>query len=409
MRKNITIISVNFYPEDSSTGLYTTEMADFLAAKGHNISMITGVPYYPQWKINHNYSNAKRFLHEKKGDINIYRYKLYVPKKPSFLKRILHLTDFTLGSIRNLFKIQDCDLVISVVPFTSNVFLGWLLSKKKKAKLWAHIQDFEFDAAIESGMVKTKSGLKSKVFGVLFGIEKTLLKKTNVNSTISFGMMEKLQSKTGKSPYYFPNWVNPVKINPETATTHAHLTSSKFKILYSGNIGAKQDWVFFMKIIEDFKNDTTTEFIVVGDGAMKGWLLNKTKTYKNIKHYDPVALSELSNLLCSADLHVLFQKNNVIDTVMPSKLLGMMSSGIPSIVTGNLKSEVAKVFEESGGGCFHDASDFVGVTDSILTLKNDQPLSTKKGRTARDYVISKFSVDCVLADFENKIKKVINE
>ena len=407
--KNITIISVNFYPEDSSTGLYTTEMADYLAANGYNVSVITGVPYYPQWKINHDYINKNRFLNEKKGDINIYRYKLYVPKTPSFLKRILHLLDFTLGSVRNIFKIKNCDLVISVVPFTSNVFLGYLLAKKKNAKLWAHIQDFEFDAAIESGMVKNKSGLKSKVFGFLFWLEKKLLKKAAVTSTISFGMMEKIRSKTGKSPYYFPNWVSPVKINSETATTHSLLTSPKYKILYSGNIGAKQDWVFFMKTVEAFKDDSTIEFIIVGDGAMKSWLVNETKTYKNIQHHDPVALCELSNLLCSADLHVLFQKSNVIDTVMPSKLLGMMSSGTPSIVTGNLKSEVAKVFEESGGGYFHDASDFVGVTGNILTLKNDQTLSTKKGLLARDYVIGKFSEDTVLAAFGSKIKEVLNE
>ncbi len=409
MQKHITIISVNFYPEDSSTGLYTTEMADFLAAKGHKVSVITGVPYYPQWEINQNYSNGKRFLHERKGDINIYRYKLYVPKNPSFLKRVLHLTDFTLGSIRNLFKIKNCDLVISVVPFTSNVFLGWLLSKKKKAKLWAHIQDFEFDAAIESGMVKNKCGLKSKGFGVLFWIEKVLLKKTNINSTISFGMINKLQSKAGRSVYYFPNWVNPLKINPATARKHDFLTSSKFKILYSGNIGAKQDWAFFIKIIRHFKNEADIEFIIVGDGAMKSWLLQETKEYKNVKYFNPIAYGQLSDLLCSADTHFLFQKSDVIDTVMPSKLLGMMSSGKPSIVTGNLKSEVAKVFAESSGGFFHAANDLAGVANSILLLKNDTIQSKNTGAIAREYIISRFSEEKVLSGFEKQIREILNE
>ena len=384
-------------------------MADFLAAKGHNVSVITGVPYYPQWEINQNYSNGKRFLHEKKGAINIYRYKLYVPKNPSFLKRILHLTDFTLGSIRNIFKVKECDLVISVVPFTSNVFLGWLLSKKKKAKLWAHIQDFEFDAAIESGMVKNKRGLKSKLFGVLFWVEKILLRKTDINSTISFGMINILQSKTGRSAYYSPNWVNPLKINPATASKHEFLSSSKFKLLYSGNIGAKQDWAFFIKIVKHFKNDVAVEFIIVGDGAMKSWLLQETKGYKNVKYFNPIAYDRLSDLLCSADIHFLFQKSDVIDTVMPSKLLGMMSSGKPSIVTGNLKSEVAKVFAASSGGFFHAANDLAGVTSSILLLKNTPTLFKNTGVIAREYIINLFSEEKVLSSFEKQIREVLNE
>ncbi len=384
-------------------------MADYLAAKGHQVSIITGVPYYPQWEIHKAYLNKKRFLHEKKGAIDIYRYKLYVPSAPSFLKRIIHLTDFTLGSIRNAFRIGDCDLVISVVPFTSNIFLGWLLSKKKKAKLWAHIQDFEFDAAIESGMAGKKSGFKSIVFTVLFWLEKSLLKKTHVASTISFGMMEKLHSKTNTPAFYFPNWVNPLKINPEKSNKHAFLRSSKFKIVYSGNIGAKQDWDFFLRVVHHFINDIEVEFIIVGDGGMKNWLLGETKACKNVKHFDPIALNKLSDLLCSADVHILFQKSAVIDTVMPSKLLGMMSSGKPSIVTGNLKSEVAKVFEISQGGFFHDANDFTGVVENIIKLKNNTPLAHKKGVMARDYMISRFSEDKVLTIFENKIREVLDE
>ena len=61
-------------------------------------------------------------------------------------------------------------------------------------------------------------------------------------------MIEKLKSKSFVETYYFPNWIDAEKINPKTSSRHLYLSSDKFKILYSGNIGDKQDWEFFKNL-----------------------------------------------------------------------------------------------------------------------------------------------------------------
>jgi len=409
MSKNITLIGVNFYPEDSSTGLYSTQMCEYLSNQGYQVDVITGVPYYPKWEVREDYKNKATFLKEEKEDINIYRYKQYVPKDPSFKNRIIHLLDFTFGSFINLFKVKKTDLVICIVPFTTSILLGLILAKLRGAKVWTHIQDFEFDAAVESGLAGDNKGLKSKIFKFLFWVEKKLLNNSDLVSTISYGMIEKLESKTNTTNYFFPNWVDESFINPETSSTHEYLKSDKFKILYSGNIGAKQDWDFFLKIADEFKDDEEVEFIIVGAGAKKQWLVEQTKEYKNITHYDPIEYSKLPDLLCSADLHILFQKNDVIDTVMPSKLLGMMASATPSLVTGNLKSEVAKTFRTSQGGYFFDSFDKKSCVNIIYNLKANKLLSKNTGFNARKYIIENFSSDIVLKNFEEKIKEILND
>jgi len=404
--QHLTLIGVNFYPEDSSTGLYSTQMMDYLS-QFYNVDVITGYPYYPEWEIREEYQNRGKFLVEKKGDINIYRYKQYVPKNPNFKNRVLHLLDFTLGSVRNIFKVKKSDLVICVVPFTSSIALGLLLSKFRDAKVWVHIQDFEFDAAIDAGIAGEQKGFKSKLFSLLFGLEKKLLDKANIVSTISYGMLRKLESKTKTQNYFFPNWVDEDFINPQKSKQHELMQSDKFKILYSGNIGAKQDWDFFIRVAEYFKDNNQVEFIVVGAGAKKDWLVENTKDYKNIFHYMPVEYDTLPDLLCSANLHILFQKNDVVDTVMPSKLLGMMASAVPSIVTGNLDSEVAKVFEKSKGGYFFDSDDFDKTINAIENLMKDKELSLEMGENARRYIINNFSSSKVLSNFREKIEEIL--
>lgn len=402
MSKKITIIGINYYPEDSAIGLYTTQKAEYLVANGFEVTVITGFPYYPQWQIREEYKSKSYLLQETINGVKVLRSKQYVPNNPTFFKRIIHLISFTFGNFINLFRIEKPDIVIPIIPFTTSAFLGWLLKKRYKSKLWVHIQDFEFDAAIDSGLLK---GNKKHVINVLKWIEKKVLSKADVVSTISYGMMNKLKEKKVQNSYYLTNWVDVSLFNIDLKQKHSYLKSDKFKILYSGNIGAKQDWSFFVDFIESIKDVPNLQVIVVGEGAEKKKLIDSLQNYNFVMHHNLVPYEDLPALLLSADLHVLFQKSDVIDTVMPSKLLGMMASGKPSIVTGNLKSEVSKIYKDSKGGFYFDGSSLDKVKDTLLNLVQNKALCLELGFNAKTYVNKKFSQSVVLQKFLVELKK----
>nr|WP_321221275.1 WcaI family glycosyltransferase [uncultured Psychroserpens sp.] len=396
-KNNVTIIGVNYAPEDSAIGLYTTQKAEYLVSKGYNVSVVTGFPYYPQWAIRKEYKNKKRWYTETINDVKVYRYKQYVPSNPTFLKRIIHLLSFTFGNIINLFKIAKPDYVICIVPFTSSILLGWFLKLRYKSKLWIHIQDFEFDAAIDSGLLNSNKSFFIK--GILW-LEGALLNKADVISTISNGMLKKLNSKVkNKKTYYLTNWLDTSKFRVKTKQTHPYLNSEKFKILYSGNIGAKQDWDFFFKILDELNTINDIEVIIVGEGAEKEKVVEGLKQYNFVKHFNLVPYEELPVLLSSADMHFLFQKSDVIDTVMPSKLLGMMASSKPSIVTGNKNSEVATVYKDSQGGYYYSDNLIEQVVDCIKNLKENKALCTELGENAETYVVKNYSKQNILDRF----------
>lgn len=396
-KKNITFISLNYYPEDTAIGLYSSQWVEYLEDHGFEVSVITAFPYYPQWEIREEYKNKSRFLREEKGQTKIFRYKQYVPKEPTFAKRILHLIDFTIGSFFNLYKIKKSDLVISVVPFTSSVFLGYIQKKRFKAPLWVHVQDFEFDAALQTGVSNKAKG----VFSLLFKLEKWLFSKADVASTISQSMLSKLESKTKSENFFLPNWIDEEKINPATAIQHKYLKSDKKKILYSGNIGDKQDWDTFLQFCKDL-DQSKYEVVIVGDGARKAWLQEQIKDLNVASYYPPVEYEELSSLLCSADLHLLFQKTDVIDTVMPSKVLGMMASAKPSLIIGNEKSEVKTILDSSKGGLYYNnySSKIVVELDDLF---QDATKAKEMGENARKFIVEKFSKNAILDKMIQKI------
>ncbi len=396
-KKNITFISLNYAPEDSAIGLYSSQWVEFLESNGHNVTVVTAFPYYPQWKIYKDYKYKPLFYKESNGKSTILRYKQYVPRVPTFFKRIVHLIDFTLGSFINLFKIKNCDLVIAVVPFTSSAFLGWIQKKRFNAKLWIHVQDFEFDAALQTGVSKKTNAL----FSLLFKIESWILNKATVGSTISHSMLDNLSQKTKSLIFYLPNWIDQTTIDPLTAAPHEYTKSNKITLLYSGNIGDKQDWNNFIKFCNDLDKNRY-DVIIVGDGAKKDWVLENTINLSNVINYPPVPYKELSDLLCSADIHLLFQKPDLLDTVMPSKVLGMMASAKPSIIIGHKDSEIKKTFKLTEAGLFFDhySKEVIKQLDQL----SSKPTRMKDmGVNSRAYVIRNFSKKMIL---DRMIKKV---
>ena len=406
-KKTITLFTGNYTPEDTAIGLYTSQFALFLSSKGYDVSVITGFPYYPKWEIANEYKNKSTYFNEIINGIAVFRYKQFVPQNVTFIGRIKLMLSLLWGNYINSKRIKQTDLVICIVPFTLSVLTAYLLAKKTKAKLWVHVQDFEFDLAFQSGVLH--SNILGKIIKkAVFSFEKYLLKKADVLSTISFNMVEKSKEKTKfESIYYFPNWISSKNINPNNAKQHPFINKDKFTLLYSGNIGEKQDWNLFESLCQNLISENI-EIVIVGNGAYVEKLKARLIKFDFIRFYEPIPYSDLNDLLCSADLHFLFQKTDVLDTVMPSKILGMMASGKPSIITGNKHSEVAKIFNENEIDGYFYSDEVDPILNFIRIQKYNKTALLPYNENAKNYVLESFSEEKTLEKFEEKIKILIN-
>lgn len=399
----ITILSHNYFPEDSGIGLYSTGMAEFLALK-HEVNLITGVPYYPQWKIYSNYVNNPLFSKETINNVTVYRFKQYTPAKPTFFKRVLQMVHFFFGSVFNIVKVKKTDVVLVIMPFTMSIVLGLILRKLRGGILWVHVQDFEFDAAFKSGISSGNKIMPS----LLFKIETKLLNSANFISTISQGMLKKLALKTTSDPIYFPNWIDYSLINPEIAQENKVFNPNTFNILYSGNIGDKQDWDFYIEFVTVMQANPEFHFYLVGEGAKRLEVVQELQDKLNFTYYPPVPYNQLNDLLCAADVHVLFQKPDFKDLVMPSKILGMMASAKPSLVTGHEDSEIKGNFENSRGGYYFHENTIETIKQHIIYLREHPEVAQLMGIKARDFVIKYFSYEKILPEFQLKLEDCIH-
>ena len=402
----ILLISTNYSPELTGTGKYSGEMLDWLVEQNHEVRVVCAPPYYPQWQIGEGYSSWKYKI-ENSLNKKVYRCPLWVPAKPSGLKRLIHLASFALSSFPIVLKqiFWKPDVVICIEPPLFNSFSAIITSKLSGAKSILHIQDFEVDAAFELGIVKA-GWLKSFIYAV----ERFLMNRFDRVSTISEAMLDKLNKKGVDSikQLFFPNWVDTAFIypleNPSIYRAELNISLSKAVALYSGNMGEKQGLEIVIQAAKELESENI-QFIMCGSGAVLERLRVLAKDLKNILWLPLQPLERLNDFLNVADIHLLPQQAGAADLVMPSKLTGMLASGRPIIATADVYTQVEKVVQ--GCGVVVAPGDNTAFSQSIKTLSEDVELRERLGVKARKYADNNLQYEVIMKKFEKELLELV--
>jgi len=409
----ILIYGLNYAPELTGIGKYTGEMAVWLAERGHEVRVVTAPPYYPAWRVRDDYRGAWYRTEKAQGQPLVHRTPLYVPERPTGLKRIVHLVSFMLGSfpvmVRQAF--WQPDVVFTVEPTFFCAPLTLFIGKCAGAACWLHVQDFEVDAAFELGLLPAQGPIHD---GAL-RIEKFFIYAFDRVSGISSRMVDRALAKGMPTDrvVLFPNWVDVDKIYPlDPAAKRSNSfrrelapqvpgIEDKVILLYSGNMGAKQGLELLAPLADSFAADPRVHFVFCGDGAFRSRLEALVSGHPNVTLLPLQPLNRLNDLLNSADIHLLPQKASAADLVMPSRLSAMMASGRPVIATAHPGTQVAQVVEARGLAI--PAEDASALHAAVLLLVEDEELRLRLGRAAREYAVAHLGKQQVLDQFERDL------
>lgn len=406
----ILILGLNFHPEPTGIGKYTGEMADFLARHGHQVQVVTAPPYYPHWRVQAGY-RSWMYRRENRAAMTIYRCPLWVPRRPTGLRRLLHLLSFSISSFPVLLTqaFRRPDLVLCVAPAFFCAPYAWLTARLCGAKAWLHIQDFELDAATRLGLIA--SGPLNRWAAMLEG---WILRRFDKVSTLSERMRARLLEK-GVPPErtcLFPNWVDPQVIFPLTeppASLRASfgLPPEKTIVLYSGSMGNKQGLDLFPEIVHTLEDRADLFFVLCGEGSAREGLEQSLRGASNVR-FLPLQPAEVFNrLLNAADIHILPQRAGAADLVMPSKLPGMLSSGRAVIAAAAPGTEIAGVL--AGAGLVVPPEDAAALCAAIRKLADSPGERTALGEAGRRLVMENWSAERVLEHFHQDIQWLVRK
>ena len=395
-----------FYaPDLIGVAKYNTELCEWLQSRGHEIRVVATPPYYPQWRI----PTANRgwsFRSEMRNGVLIKRAPIYVPRNPSGVKRLIHHASFAMTSawpvVSEAYRWRP-HLLMTVAPSLISCRLVSFVANRIGARSWLHLQDFEVDAAFRLGMLKYDF-----LHNIMLTIERRILCSFDRVSTISPQMLQGL-SKKGvdiKRIYELRNWVDVDQIVPSDRITNFRraltLSASDLVALYSGSMSNKQGLDLIIEAAKSLAiSHPHIHFILCGAGPYRSRLQEMAIGLGNVHFIGLQPDDRFGELLSTADFHLLPQRAEAADLVLPSKLGGIFASGRPVIATADAGTGLAN--EAAGAGLVVRPGDVQAFAQALKTMAENAELRINLGVIARQRAEQRWNKTAILLSLEREL------
>jgi colanic acid biosynthesis glycosyl transferase WcaI len=404
-RMKILVWGINYAPEVSGIAPFNAALCEFLAARGHDVTMLTTFSYYPQWKKRPE-DRDDLWRTELINGVKVVRVWHYVPTKLTSLKRILHEASFLLLSFLHSLTLGEFDAAVVISPPLGLGVVAWLFSFLKRAPFVFHVQDLQPDAALSLGMLKAGPFTRA-----LYLLENFAYAKAARVSGISRGMVAAFHRK--KVPQekiiWFPNGVAvpPRDYFPAPgAFREKHGIGPEYCLAsYSGNIGAKQGLEILFAVAPRLF-DHAIKIVICGDGARREemeWQVGerKLKNLLLLPLQDDLGYRQMQ---VDTSISLITQQKGTGQFFFPSKLLSAMLFSKPVLAVADSDSELAHAVLEAQCGRVVAPGDADGLAAALIEMSSPAR-QLDMGHNGKKWV-EQYAFDVVLSRFEQELLKL---
>jgi colanic acid biosynthesis glycosyl transferase WcaI len=246
------------------------------------------------------------------------------------------------------------------------------------------------------------------------------MRRFDVVSTISQRMHQRLLTKgvDAAKARLVVNWVDLALFTMSSLNKIAdyrrelNIPHGAVVALYSGNMGGKQG----LEVLADLAQLCLTPvsnvlpaivFVFCGNGTGRADLVQLCQGLTNVRFIDLQPADRLPGLLTMADIHLLPQRADAADLVMPSKLTGMLASARPVVASAHPGTELAKLVQSCG--LVVPPEDAVAFANAVRILAGDPVLCKRLGAAGYKYAKAHLDRNAVLMRFEMELRKLCNQ
>ena len=385
----VLLVTQYFHPENFKSN----DVAFELARRGYDVTVLTGLPNYPQGRIYEGYGIFRKRKETIEG-VKVYR-TLVIPRGDGGGVRLAlnYLSWAFIASLwaffMAIFHRYDAVIVHETSPVTQG-FPALVVKWMQRIPMFFWVLDLWPESLQAAGNINNRF-----VIDFFTGVTRLIYRNSDKILMSSNGFRKSILDKgdfTDKL-VYFPNWAE--DIFSGTAEAEVPLMPEGFKVMFAGNVGEAQDFESVMKAAELLKG-TGVRLVIVGDGRRKEYV----DAYIAEKGLSDVVymlgrhpLEAMPAFFSKADVLFLSLKNDYIFTLTtPAKLQAYMASGKP--VLAMIDGDARQLIEDSGCGLACNAGDAEAFALSVMKMK-EMPEDELRayGKRGRSYFDAHFRKD----------------
>lgn len=355
----ILVVCQYYYPEP----FRITNICEELVQRGHEVTVITGLPNYPMGNIYPGYEGNAR-QDEVIHGVHVHRCSIH-PRKTGIVHRLWNYYSFSWASKRYIKQLDDSFDVVFINQLSPVMMAkaGIKYAKKHGKKSVLYCLDL-WPASLQAGGIS--GGVVYKWF---YRESKKVYRAVDKILTSSQSFKEYFESQFG---------ITEVEYLPQHAEdTFSPLDCKKeadefFDLMFAGNIGSAQSVDTIIKAAALCRDIPNLRWHIVGDGKELDHCRRLAQSIEApVIFYGRKSIDEMPAYYSMADaMLVTMQKDSIGTMTLPGKVQSYMAAGKP--IVGAVDGETADIIAQSRGGVCVPAENAEALSQCVRTIIADR-------------------------------------
>lgn len=370
--RRLLLIGINYAPEETGIAPYTTELAEHLVGRGWQVTIVTGMPHYPQWEVLEQYRRSLR-TQEIRNGVALRRLRHYVPSCQSAFGRAIYEATFLLQAATTP-RLARPDCVVGVVPSLGGGVAAALHAQRHRVPFGVVVQDLLGQAASQSGIPAGRLAAKPAQ-----AVDGWVFRRAAGVAIVADSFRPYLEG-VGVCPdriSTLPNWSHlPAPTGRWRELRHGFdWSDDETVVLHAGNMGYKQHLDNLVEAARLAAEDRLPlRFVLLGHGTERPRLQALATGLRNVQFLDLQPAEIFPDVLAAADILVVNERITVRDMSLPSKITSYFQAGRPVVAAACPEGATAKALKESGGAIVVPADDPPTLLNALRRLREDKCL-----------------------------------
>lgn len=398
----VLVVSQYFWPEN----MRINDLVRDLTAKGHQVTVLTGLPNYPEGKVFERFRRDPEAFARYEG-AEVVRVPLVPRGKRSFTLVLNYLSFLLSASTLGAFKLRgqrfDAVFVYAVSPILAAI-PALVIGRLKRAPVFVWVLDLWPETLRAVGVVK-----HPRLLGLVGRMVSWIYNRTDYLLLQSHGFFDNVRQYCSRPIaeerlVYFPSWAEDDFSQASfCGPALIQRVPGLFTVVFAGNLGEAQDFPAVLDAAEALRDKVAVRWVIVGDGRMSEWITTQIALRKldNVQLLGRHPLEAMPGLFAQADaLLVSLKTNDVFEKTIPGKVQAYLASGRPLL--GMINGEAARVIEESGAGLACNSGDAGGLAAITCALAEaSEAERVAMGRAGRAYYEQRYAKEKLMSRLES--------
>lgn len=412
---HVLILSLDFPPDNVSTGHLMGDLASDLVERGHKVTVITTKPHARRDPVAEEAQPLHRlwgpFLSKSEyHGVPVY-HTLMPGRSANMISRLIPWLMFhIIALVAGLVIPRRIDVILTPSPLLSLGITAWIIGLHHRCRFVYNVQDLHPDSAISMGRISNPAFRWG-----LYCMESFVYRTAAAVTAITPGIKRRIESK-GISPekvVYIPNWVDtdreaPVDKSNPFAVEHG--LNSQFVVSYAGTLGMAQSFDEFLEAARILRAQSRIKFLIVGEGTRREHISQNIKSLElnNVLLLPNQPQQMMPMIYGTSDMSFVTLLPKLGDTALPSKVYRIMSTATPVLAITEADSGLSELILEAQCGAVVDPGSGAKLATVIEKFAADPEMTKQTGLAGRRFAQENYSRTNLVSHYIDMFDRIAN-